>query len=934
MDTYLDLTNAISETNREFLDPNSDKRSLFKKVLNKVLSITGSEYGFIGEVLIRKDAPMLKTYAITDISWNQETAALFKKYENTGMEFTNLETLFGYTLKTGEIVISNDPANDSKRGGLPKGHPPLRHYLGLPLKDKNNVMIGMMGIANKKGGYSESDLAFLEPMVSLTSAFISTIKAGEARTFFADTLEAYKNAIDSHAIVSVTDVNGVISYVNEKFCMLSKYSSNELIGRTHKIVNSGHHSKAFFENLWDTILSGNIWHGEVKNRAKDGTYYWVDATIIPFLDAEKKPYQFLAIRTDITRLKEQELELSNFFRLSIDFLSIANVNGSFIKVSPSFSAALGMSEKELLSLPYLDLVHPDDVASTMKEAEKLTKGAKTLSFINRYKKADGSYMVLSWKASINEEDGLIYSTATDITKKLEIEEQLIESKVELEKAKTKDAFLANMSHEIRTPLNAIIGFQDLLKQSGLNSEQSYYAEIISAALKNLNVIINDILDLSKLENGKLTLEKRPFNIEASARQAIQMQMAPAKAKNLKLMLSYDSDIPNNIIGDEIRLNQILINLISNAIKFTQQGKVEVIITETEKTKTHVTIQFRIKDSGIGIHASKLEMIFDRFTQAEDYTTRVYGGTGLGLNIVKSLVDLHEGSLAVTSEPGKGSEFVFEIKYLIDSSIKPTAKAFEKEKTESKLQGLQILLVEDNVHNQLLAKIYLERNGANIDVAGNGLIALDKMQAKGYDVILMDVQMPVMDGIATTQEIRNKLKSNIPVIGCSAHSLNSEKIKCVESGMNDYITKPYSETEMIQSILKSMSGDAEPITVDSPKVIKQLSVETEEAFKSLEADIGKDNMIVLRNALHQRIADYIKKIDAFSSSQRYDDLERLSHTLAGSLGTIRLKKGHLICSNLEMSSKKKDLDQVNALSRELITYLENLKAEIADSQQHK
>jgi PAS domain S-box-containing protein len=340
------------------------------------------------------------------------------------------------------------------------------------------------------------------------------------------------------------------------------------------------------------------------------------------------------------------------------------VNGSFIKVSPSFSAALGMSEKELLSLPYLDLVHPDDVASTMKEAEKLTKGAKTLSFINRYKKADGSYMVLSWKASINEEDGLIYSTATDITKKLEIEEQLIESKVELEKAKTKDAFLANMSHEIRTPLNAIIGFQDLLKQSGLNSEQSYYAEIISAALKNLNVIINDILDLSKLENGKLTLEKRPFNIEASARQAIQMQMAPAKAKNLKLMLSYDSDIPNNIIGDEIRLNQILINLISNAIKFTQQGKVEVIITETEKTKTHVTIQFRIKDSGIGIHASKLEMIFDRFTQAEDYTTRVYGGTGLGLNIVKSLVDLHEGSLAVTSEPGKGSEFVFEIKYLI------------------------------------------------------------------------------------------------------------------------------------------------------------------------------------------------------------------------------------------------------------------------------
>ena len=221
-----------------------------------------------------------------------------------------------------------------------------------------------------------------------------------------------------------------------------------------------------------------------------------------------------------------------------------------------------------------------------------------------------------------------------------------------------------MSHEIRTPLNAIIGFNDLLRKTKLDHEQLGHVEIIGSALKNLSVIINDILDLSKLESGKLELEKRPFRLEELVKQVTQMHLVRAKAKNLKLILSFDSEIPTYVVGDETRISQILINLVSNAIKFTPQGRIEVNATESLRQNGFVTIRFSVKDSGIGIDPAKLQLIFERFTQAENYTTRMYGGTGLGLNIVKSLVDLHRGKLDVQSVPGEGSEFSFEITFPI------------------------------------------------------------------------------------------------------------------------------------------------------------------------------------------------------------------------------------------------------------------------------
>ncbi|MFM7079661.1 MAG: ATP-binding protein, partial [Bacteroidota bacterium] len=530
-------------------------------------------------------------------------------------------------------------------------------------------------------------------------------------------------------------------------------------------------------------------------------------------------------------------------------------------------------------------------------------------------------MLLSWHAKVNMEDGLIYALATDITQKKKAEDDLIASKIELEKSKAKDVFLANMSHEIRTPLNAIIGFNDLLCKTHLDREQQGHVEIIGNALKNLNVIINDILDLSKLESGKLELEMRPFSIESLVKQVVQMHLARAKAKNLKLMLSFDSEIPEYVIGDETRLSQILINLVSNAVKFTSQGNIEIKATEVSRQNGGVSVRFSVRDSGIGIDPAKLSMIFERFTQAEDYTTRMYGGTGLGLTIVKSLVDLHRGELYVDSIPGKGSEFAIELSYPIstESPAESDSTAQLKSNTVS-LKGIRVLLVEDNEHNQILAKTYLERNGATVEIAGNGLIGIQALSKNTFDVILMDIQMPVMDGLQTTERIRNELLLEIPIIGCSAHALESEKTLCMEAGMNDYITKPYSELDLINAFVRRKLVKSAAPTIESTlsELVEKDNVVA--IFRHWQSHYGRDTMELLLNALRDRIPNDIHKINSYLQTGDNQGLEALAHNMASSLGGLRLMQGMALTKKLEHASKRNNKEVMESVSKELVAYL--------------
>lgn len=387
-----------------------------------------------------------------------------------------------------------------------------------------------------------------------------------------------------------------------------------------------------------------------------------------------------------------------------------------------------------------------------------------------------------------------------------VNKDLEKANVLSEQSKTaKEIFLASMSHEIRTPLNAIIGFQQLLKETPLNKEQKEYVESIDFAGKNLLVIINDILDLSKIEAGKFEFNEIGFNISDVTKSVVELVSQRAKEKNVKLYISLDASIPHLLYGDSDRLTQILLNLVGNAIKFTEKGEVKISLQLLDENDEFAECKFIIEDSGIGISKDKLKIIFERFSQADAEVTRKYGGTGLGLTICKHLVEMQGGTLLAESEEGKGSVFSFQLKFK-KHSVLSDKPHFEEEYTFSKDKKLRILLAEDIALNQRLVVKIMEKWGHELDIADNGKIAIEKVKANDYDLILMDIQMPEMDGYQAAQFIRSMpdvSKQKIPIIALTAHASHAEAEKCINIGMNSYLAKPFNQ-QQLQNVINQLT----------------------------------------------------------------------------------------------------------------------------------
>jgi PAS domain S-box-containing protein len=364
--------------------------------------------------------------------------------------------------------------------------------------------------------------------------------------------------------------------------------------------------------------------------------------------------------------------------------------------------------------------------------------------------------------------------------------------------KSKQQFLSNMSHEIRTPMNAIIGFTKVLLKTDLSTKQKEYLTAIKLSGDSLIVLINDILDLAKVDAGKMIFEKIPFKLASSILAMIHLFETKIMEKNLVLIKEYDDRIPKVLVGDPVRLHQIILNLVSNAVKFTSQGKITVSVHMLSEDDEKVNIEFAVADTGIGIPADRIKTVFENFQQASSGTARLYGGTGLGLAIVKQLVESQDGSLSVTSKIGEGSVFSF-----ILSFTKTDAEALldsELAELNTEIKNIKVLVVEDIALNQLLMKTVLDDFGFERDIAENGKIAVRKMQEKSYDIVLMDLQMPEMNGFEATEYIRNKLNSKIPIIALTADVTTVDLAKCKAVGMNDYIAKPIDERVLYSKIV--------------------------------------------------------------------------------------------------------------------------------------
>jgi len=404
-----------------------------------------------------------------------------------------------------------------------------------------------------------------------------------------------------------------------------------------------------------------------------------------------------------------------------------------------------------------------------------------------------------------------------ITNRIKHQQQLFDQLNESEKKVRqagimKENFMANMSHEIRTPMNAILGFTNLLLKESLNEKSKTFVNSIQNSGESLLAIINDILDFSKVEAGMMRIESNPFSLRGLLHSVETMFSARIQLKGLRLTADVEKLIPDVLKGDAVRLTQIIVNLVNNSIKFTNNGDIKISVTTVKKEGDSINISFSVKDTGIGIPSDKIDSIFERFRQGDDDTTRKYGGTGLGLSIVKQLVELQNGTIRVSSVQNEGTEFVFTIPYIVSKELSEPGnfKTLANDEIHFNKSNVKILVAEDNVMNQSLMKHLLEDWNLDFDIVNNGEEAIEALKQKKYSLVLMDIQMPQMDGYTATMKIRNELKSDIPIIAMTAHAMAGEREKCLSYCMNEYIPKPIRENDffkIINDILKTNSGTA-------------------------------------------------------------------------------------------------------------------------------
>lgn len=528
---------------------------------------------------------------------------------------------------------------------------------------------------------------------------------------------------------------------------------------------------------------------------------------------------------ETTKTKESEYARS-LIEASLDPLVTISAKGKIMDMNEALANITGITREKLTGTDFLDyFTEPQKARAVYQEVfamgsvadSPLTlrhqNGTLTDVLFNGSIFKDGSGNVLGVvivardvteqkRVATALQEAIVFADlATNIAEEAKLKADG-DRKIAEDAVKAKQQFLSNMSHEIRTPMNAIIGFTKVVLKTELSSKQKEYLNAIKTSGDALVVLINDILDLAKVDAGKMTFEQTPFKMASSIAAMFALFELKIQEKNLKLIKQYDEKIPEVLLGDPVRLHQIILNLLSNAVKFTQEGTITVAVSILEQDESKVLVEFVVTDTGIGIDDDRMDTIFENFQQATSETSRLFGGTGLGLAIVKQLVEAQGGNIYVKSKIEKGSDFCFSL------TFKKTTEAAESEPvmipSDTPLRNVKVLVVEDIALNQLLMRTVLDDFGFECDIAANGKIAIEKLQHKVYDIILMDLQMPELNGFEATEYIRKTLKLSIPIIALTADVTTADLSKCKSVGMDDYISKPVDERQLHSKIISFLA----------------------------------------------------------------------------------------------------------------------------------
>ncbi len=526
----------------------------------------------------------------------------------------------------------------------------------------------------------------------------------------------------------------------------------------------------------------------------------------------------------------------------------------------------------------------------------------------------------------------VFGVASDVSTHKKLELELNRAKINTEQtAKMKEQFLANMTHELRTPMHCILGLTEMLEKSSLDEEQKNHLGSIGNSAENLLVIINDMLDLSKIEAGKMTFESAPFSLRDTVRANFELLSPKVKEKNLEVKISIDDNIADQLVGDKVRLGQIIINLVGNAIKFTEKGTVGIKASLTEDNPAYARIRFDITDTGIGIAQEKLDTIFESFTQAEADTTRKYGGTGLGLSIVKKLVELQEGELNVTSIAGVGTTFSFTISF-----IKAVGEAAIQHQPISQyatanFNGMRVLLVDDNPINMLIARNVLKEFNTSVVEASDGKQAIDLLKENEFDIVLLDVMMPEMNGYETARYIRENFDhpvNTIPILAMTAHSSKPEFDKCFASGMNDYISKPFKPAELAKkiSLLTCHANQITPVEIiantvaDVSKEVAALATDATKSNNNVDLKLlrqmsGNDPVFIkeMLNMFIENTPKGISELNNHAEKADWESMNKVSHQLRPTFAYFGLKGVEEDVACIEKYSKSQsNLDDIKRL----------------------